>query len=242
MIKTYFNYVYNPIYDFTTAKLTSYEKLQTDCIDKLDLKNGERVLCVGVGTGNEIIRIFQDKQDVDIVGIDYSPNALKKLMVKTSAKAKQPDSCIMDAHNLGFEANSFDKVLCIHVIDFLSDHEKAAGELFRVLKDDGQFVITYPSEKEGIGLGIDLFRQTVRHRLNSNGSRIRNIFGILIQMFASILYLPMLLRTKRKSYKLDELQEMLGKYPDISFQVEQFDEYRDFVVYGNKKTSRRTNR
>ena len=78
LIRAYFNYAYNPVYDFTTGRLSCYRQLQERCVAKLELEDNDRVLCVGVGTGNEISSILEKNKNVDVVGIDYSKMALKK--------------------------------------------------------------------------------------------------------------------------------------------------------------------
>ena len=51
LMQAYFNYAYNPVYDFTTARLSRYRKLQRTCVGKLELKDNDKVLCVGLGNG-----------------------------------------------------------------------------------------------------------------------------------------------------------------------------------------------
>ena len=53
MMQAYFNYAYNAVYDLTTGRLNRYHWLQKRCVDKLGLHDNDRILCVGVGTGNE---------------------------------------------------------------------------------------------------------------------------------------------------------------------------------------------
>lgn len=47
-----------------------------------------------------------------------------------------------DAHNLPFEDNTFDVVLCTEVLEHLHTPEKAAAEMIRVLKPGGKLVLT----------------------------------------------------------------------------------------------------
>ena len=77
-MKAYFNFIYNPLYDFTTAQFAAYQTLQTRCIDKLEFDDGDKILCVGVGTGNEVIHILKRNNNVSVTGVDYSDTALQK--------------------------------------------------------------------------------------------------------------------------------------------------------------------
>jgi len=97
---------------------------------------------VGLGTGNEIFPILEMNGNVKIVGVDYSNNALNKAYRKAAKLGKEIDLMPMDAQCLGFPAGSFDKAICLHVMDFVADTRGAtyvnAGYLFRRL----QFALT----------------------------------------------------------------------------------------------------
>lgn len=234
LMQAYFNYAYNPVYDFTTGRLNCYRQLQERCVDKLELKDKERVLCVGVGTGNEILHILHRNRNVSIVGIDYSDTALRKACRKAQILGKKIELLIMDARFLQFPAGSFDKVLCIHLMDFVEENEKVANEILRVLNDGGRFVITYPSTKEGPRLGIRILSDSVRHSINSGKHRVRALLECLAQMLVGIVYLPLLWRQKRKSYSRNELEAMLSQSTTGDCQIEEDTVYQDFIVYGEK--------
>jgi len=236
LLRAYFNFGYNRVYDFTTAKLHHYRQLQERCICKLDLKDNDRILCVGIGTGNEVLRILHRNGNAHIVGVDFSKTALQKAYKKALTWGKQIDVLIMDARCLEFTTGSFDKVLCIHVMDFVEENEKVTDEILRVLKDGGQFVITYPSDKEGPRLGVNLLSDSVRHGINSGKHRIRAVSESLAQILVGIVYLPLLLRPKRKSYSRSELEAMISQLTMGGFEIEEDTMYQDFIVYGRKLT------
>ena len=79
LMKAYFDFIYNPVYDFTTAQRVLYHRLQTKCVNKFKFHDGDRVLCAGVGTGNEVVHILKRNKKVSIVGVDYSSSALRKV-------------------------------------------------------------------------------------------------------------------------------------------------------------------
>jgi ubiquinone/menaquinone biosynthesis C-methylase UbiE len=234
LMQAYFNYAYNPVYDFTTGRLNHYRRLQERCVDKLKLKDKERVLCIGVGTGNEILHILHKNRNVSIVGVDYSYTALQRAYRKALALGKKIELLIMDARHLEFTHGSFDKVLCIHVMDFVQENEKVTGEILRVLKPGGQFVITYPSAKEGPRLGISLLSDSVRHSINSGKHCVRALLECLAQMLVGIVYLPLLCRPKRKSYSRSKLEVMLTQSTTRDCQIEEDAVYQDFIVCGEK--------
>jgi ubiquinone/menaquinone biosynthesis C-methylase UbiE len=234
LMQAYFNYAYNPIYDFATGRLNRYRQLQERCVDKLELKDGEGVLCVGIGTGNEVLYILKRNRDVDIVGIDCSRTALRKAYKKVQRLGREIRVLTMDAQCLQFEAESFDEILCLHLIDFVQDHVGVTSEILRVLKVGGRFVITYPSDKEGPRLAVNLLSDNVRHSNNSGKYCVRALLECLAQMFAGIVYLPLLCRPKRKSYSRSELEAMISQLTTRDFQIEEDSVYQDFIVYGEK--------
>jgi len=233
-MQAYFNYAYNPIYDFATGQLNRYRQLQERCVSKLQLEDNAKVLCVGLGTGNEILHILKMNKDVNIVGVDFSHSALRKAHKKALALGKEVELLIMDARQLQFSVGSFDRVLCIHVMDFIEENEKVTHEILRVLKDGGQFVITYPSHKEGARLGLNLMKDSIHHNINSRKHRIRTLLEFLAKMPVGIVYLPLLFRPKRKSYSRDELEAMITPSTIEDFQIEEDTIYQDFIVSGRK--------
>jgi hypothetical protein len=119
-------------------------------------------------------------------------------------------------------------------MDFVQENKKVTGEILRVLKPGGQFVITYPSDKEGPRLGIGLLSDNVRYSINSGKHRARALLECLPQMLVSFVYLPLLCRPKRKSYSRSELEVMLTRSTTGDCQIEEDTVYQDFIVYGKK--------
>jgi len=236
LMQAYFNYAYNPVYDFTTAQLNRYCKLQETCISKLEWKDDDEVLCVGVGTGNEVVRILQVNENVKIVGVDYSTAALRKAHKKALRLGKEIEITNMDARRLEFANSSFDKVICLHVMDFIEQPWEVTSEIFRVLKDAGQFVITYPSDKEGPKLGFNLLRDSIRHGRDSGKHSITTCLKFAARLVAGPVYLPILLRPNKRSYSTVELEKMITEVTSGDFHIEEDAVYQDLIVYGTKVT------
>ncbi len=234
LVRAYFNYAYNLAYDFTTARFNGYQKLQRRCVSKLKFRDDDKVLCVGLGTGNEVLPILQRNRDVKIVGVDYSKTALRKAYNKALVWGKEIEVLIMDARRLEFTARSFDEVLCLHVMDFIEDKRQVTEEVLRVLKDGGRFVITYPSGKEDLELGLNLLKDSITHKVNSGKHWGRALFESLVQLVMGIVYLPLLLRSKKRPYSRGELEAMFIGLTTQHFKIEEDPVYHDFIVYGRK--------
>ncbi len=230
----YFDLVYNPVYDFTTAQLTCYQRLQKLCIDKLEFEDNGRTLCVGVGTGNEILRVLDKNAAISVYGVDTSQRALDRAYRKALNRCCEVNVLRMDAHRLNFEDESFDKVLCIHVMGFLTDDSKATKEIIRVLKNGGQFVITYPSGSGGLGLVGEIKRSIVNDLRSKKYGKALKQFRALI--LGSVVYLPGVCWVKPQHgfYSYHSLKMIFDAQKLAYYQIEEDRNYQDFIVYGKK--------
>jgi ubiquinone/menaquinone biosynthesis C-methylase UbiE len=231
MLRAYFDRAYNPAYDLTTARINSYRTLQLKCVKKLHPSSGDRVLCIGMGTGNEVPHILQAQPDVEVVGIDQSRSALRKARRKVLESGKRMDVSIMDAHHLAFTTGSFDRILCIHVTDFVDDRRQVTSEALRVLKDGGRFVITYPAGEENAGMGLALLKGSMEEFRHP----IQWLLRILTYVLAVCVYLPMLFRPNKRPISREELYALLGGFTTSDLEAEEDTVYRDFIVCGTKQ-------
>lgn len=230
LVRGYFDRVYNPLYDRTTARLTRYVEAQRLLSQKLQLESGVRILCVGLGTGNELASIRAAADGIEIVGIDYSPAALSRARRKPAGA--DTVLLLMEAQRLGFLDNSFDRVLAYHLTDFLPSPTAAAAEMLRVLRPGGRFVISFPSRGEGIGLGLDLFRQGFTRKARAGrGASVERTGAALL---AGVVYLPLLLRPRPNACSSEEIEEMLSQRGGRVSEIEHDPVYRDHIVTGTK--------
>ena len=234
LMQFYFNSVYNPVYDFTTARTSSYRRLQMACVDKFRFENGDRLLCVGVGTGNEILRILGKGYRVGIVGVDTSGSALRRAYTKALAVGETIDLIGMDAHHLGFSGDSFDRVFSHHLMGFLDDDKGATREMLRVLKSGGQFVITYPS---GSG-GLSLVSEVGRSILNSIQSRKcrQAVTEFLALAGAAAVNIPIAfwVRPRQGFYSNRDLEKLFADLGLTDYQIQEDSVYQDLIAYGRK--------
>lgn len=102
------------------------------------IKEGERVLDLGCGTGR-LYEIFKDKE-VDYIGVDFSKNLIEK------AKEEYGDHFkIADILSLPFPDNYFESVWAIAVLHHIPSKElrmRVLNEIKRVLKRNGRVIMT----------------------------------------------------------------------------------------------------
>jgi len=109
-------------------------------LDALQLRSGDRVLEVGVGTG---ISLPLYPRDVRITGIDVSREMLERARGRVArAGLRNVDALLeMDAEEMSFPDASFDKVVAMYVVSVVPNPAKLLDELHRVCKPDGEVFI-----------------------------------------------------------------------------------------------------
>lgn len=98
-------------------------------------------------------KIQIEKQNVSLLNIapDYAIQSRLKRLKNINYLSIDLDSDLamekQDLTRLSFTDNSFDAILCYHVLEHVEDDKKAMKELFRVLKPAGWAIIQTPIEK-----------------------------------------------------------------------------------------------
>ena len=106
-------------------------------VERMDCEPGERVLEVGVGTG---LSLPLYPQSVRVAGIDISPDMLDqaRLRLEQDGLDDAVGLMVMDAENMAFADDSFDKVVAMYVASVVPDPKRLVDEMRRVCKPDGQ--------------------------------------------------------------------------------------------------------
>jgi ubiquinone/menaquinone biosynthesis C-methylase UbiE len=99
------------------------------------VKDGDRVLDVGAGTGALASTLEATMTSSEIVGIDPSDGFLT--YAKKNAKSSRLRFEVGDAQALRHKDASFDKTMAQLVMNFIPDHDKAIREMRRVTRPQG---------------------------------------------------------------------------------------------------------
>jgi SAM-dependent methyltransferase len=99
-----------------------------------------------VGAGLGVFSQMLNDHVARYAGVEIDPEACRKagLRIGNTDLIKQAD-----AHELPFESNSFDVVVCFEVLEHLKDFRKALGEIRRVLRPSGRLIASIPYRKKG---------------------------------------------------------------------------------------------
>jgi phosphatidylethanolamine/phosphatidyl-N-methylethanolamine N-methyltransferase len=109
-------------------------------VERMDCSPGERILEVGVGTG---LSLPLYPQDVSVVGIDISREMLQQARTRLARDGLEPTArlMVMDAENMAFEDDSFDKVVAMYVASVVPNPAAFAAEIRRVCRPGGTIVL-----------------------------------------------------------------------------------------------------
>ena len=123
---------------FTTPIGSLVKKYESELIlDFLKPASGEMILDAGCGTGVFTCDIMS--RGSLAVGFDISFPMLRRAREKSGGARFQPIRG--DISNLPFRDESFDKVVSVTALEFITDAGSAVAELFRVTKKGGVIVV-----------------------------------------------------------------------------------------------------
>lgn len=170
-----------PVYDHTFGVVATEGRKQA--IKVINRRPG-RVLEVGVGTG---LSLPAYKRDVEVVGIDLSPEMLEKARERVANRGLHHVQGLheMDAGDLKFPDATFDTVVAMYVMTVVPDPEKVMRELARVTKPGGEvLLVNHFSQTDGV-------RGWVERRMAPFADRIgwRPVFDVSRVMVCKDLHL-----------------------------------------------------
>jgi len=100
--------------------------------------NNSPEIIVDVGTvDGEMLKIIKSKiKAKTFIGLD---------IVSKGFKAKDINFIQASVYNLPFKNNSIDVIIAAAVLEHLEDHQRVIKEFFKVLKENGLLILTFPN-------------------------------------------------------------------------------------------------
>lgn len=99
------------------------------------VRDGDRVLDVGTGTGALAAALVETSRASEIVGIDPSEGFIA--YARQNTQSPRAHFQVGDAQAIGYPDASFDHTMSLLVMNFIPDHEKAIAEMRRVTRRSG---------------------------------------------------------------------------------------------------------
>ena len=152
--------IYDPMNTgfFKVTRMGDQDQLRMEYLSQLDIKDGDNVLEVSVGTGANMHCLPDTAR---YYGLDLSWGMLRQCVRRRRREGFQCELIMGAAENLPFPDNSFDSVFHVGGIKFFSDKAKAIEEMVRVAKPGSKILIVDQSEK----LAKQVFRIPVVNKL-----------------------------------------------------------------------------
>lgn len=133
------------VYDRIRPLFAGFEGTRDRYFSSLSLDSDDRILDVGCGTGASMERVTGDDRDVH--GVDLSPHQLGYATEKDSLR--DASVTLGDATRLPYRADSFDVVLSIGSLPYVSDVDAALAEAHRVTRSGGRLFVVGPKYPSG---------------------------------------------------------------------------------------------
>ncbi|SET43045.1 Methyltransferase domain-containing protein [Natronincola peptidivorans] len=123
-----------PVYDIIFGKF--FIKGRKRAISMLNLNRDDKILMIGVGTGQDLNLL---PFECFVTGIDISDAMLSKAKEKT--RDRNVNLLNMNAERLEFEDESFDFAILNLVLSVVENPREVVCEALRVIKEDGEILI-----------------------------------------------------------------------------------------------------
>ncbi len=129
-------------YDNTLGKIGFHTDLLSMMAKNSVIRSGDKVLDIGCGTGLLSLKLLQ-KGDCGITGIDNSKEMMAIFQDKIERlKLASKITCkMMDANELNFEKETFDKVVSSVTLHHLKNKTRLMKKVYKILKPKGVFII-----------------------------------------------------------------------------------------------------
>ena len=106
----------------------------------LNLQDGMRLLDVGCGTGSLLQELSGSGKELNLYGIDLSPEMINAARVKLKDE-KHTELYEGSAADLPFQSNFFDYVVCMNSLHHHANPNQSLVEITRVLKPGGVMIL-----------------------------------------------------------------------------------------------------
>jgi ubiquinone/menaquinone biosynthesis C-methylase UbiE len=159
----------NSVSDFALNRMTSLrlarleQRELNNFIRAVDPQPNDVVLDAGCGSGRNISILSSRVRR--IVGIDYSEEMIRRAVERAEGEKLSNVNVLQgDVTSLSFPPNTFDKVICASVLQYLNDTDCALAlrEMVRVCKPGGTLLLHIKNGTSLYGLSLKILRPLCR--------------------------------------------------------------------------------
>lgn len=119
--------------------LHEVKQIKRQSYELLDLREGEKILEVGCGTGEDVLAL-SEKTGVSglVVGVDNSEIMIAAARQRAAGTASKAEFHLADAYDLKFSDNEFDACRAERLFVHLKEPAEALREMVRVIRPSGR--------------------------------------------------------------------------------------------------------
>lgn len=114
-----------------------------ESIRTLMIEDHEQILEIGHGNAGHVKHILGLAADLKYTGIDISETMHKEAKRLNQEFDQQVDFVLYEGKKLPFENGTFDKIFTVNTVYFWENPVEFLNGIYRVLKDEGTFVLTF---------------------------------------------------------------------------------------------------
>jgi len=117
-------------------------------VQNLNIKAGNSILELGHGNAGHVEFIFEQGENLKYFGLEMSELMFQEArqINRNFVSQKQALFSLYDGNKIPFEEDSFDKIFTVNTIYFWQEPEKLLQEIYRILRPDGNFCLTFAEE------------------------------------------------------------------------------------------------
>jgi ubiquinone/menaquinone biosynthesis C-methylase UbiE len=113
-----------------------------ETIHALIIEDNEHILEIGHGNAGHLKSFLKIAKDLRYTGIDISETMHNEAKKLNSEFKDRSDFVLYEGEKLPFEDEVFDKIFTVNTVYFWKEPVEYLNEIYRVLKDNGTFVLT----------------------------------------------------------------------------------------------------
>ncbi|KRD10912.1 methyltransferase type 11 [Flavobacterium sp. Root901] len=117
-------------------------------IQNLNISTANKILELGHGNAGHVEFLFEQGGELKYYGLEMSELMFQQArqINRNFVSQKQAFFSLYDGNKIPFEDASFDKIFTVNTIYFWQKPEELLSEIYRVLKPNGNFCLTFAEE------------------------------------------------------------------------------------------------
>jgi len=164
---------------------SDFGKYKEIAFDLLSVNEGQQILDVGCGNGDEALLLSKKVgEEGKVIGIDNCESMYSESQKRAKGLNLPVEFMLMDIMNMSFDDNAFDACIADRVFHWLSDPQSALKAIIKVVKNEGA-IVACNADPASFVLDIgnkDLSRKVInefidnRSRHGITGGQLSNLF------------------------------------------------------------------